>query len=75
MKEIMNNDIRNREQGLAEISSASFQIETLISRIVATAKDMETANCESCAHELFEVERALVSANRRLRRASAELKR
>ena len=38
------------------------------------AKDMEASGFESCAHELFEVERSLISANRRLRRAAADLR-
>ena len=70
----MENNNDKREQGLAEISSAGFQIDDLVTRIVAVAKEMETSNFESCAHELFEVERALISANRRLRRAAADLR-
>ncbi len=70
----MENNNDKREQGIAEISSAGFQIDDLISRIVTVAKEMEASAFESCAHELFEVERALISANRRLRRAAADLK-
>ncbi len=70
----MENDNDKRDQGLAEISSAGFQIDELISRIVAVAKEMEASDFESCAHELYEVERALISANRRLRRAAADLR-
>ena len=70
----MKNNDDKREQGIAEISSAGFQIDDLISRIVTVAKDMEASGFESCAHELFEVERSLISANRRLRRASADLR-
>ena len=70
----MENNDDKREQGMAEISSAGFQIDDLISRIVTVAKAMEVSAFESCAHELFEFERALISANRRLRRAAADLK-
>ncbi len=70
----MENYDDTREQGLAEISSAGFQIDDLISRIVAVAENMESSAFESCAHELFEVERALISANRRRRRAAAVLR-
>ncbi len=70
----MKNNDDKHEPGIAEISSAGFQIDDLISRIVTVAKDMEASGFESCAHELFEVERSLISANRRLRRAAADLR-
>ena len=56
----------------AEVSSGATYTQS--GKIVTVAKDMELSAFESCAHELFEVERALISANRRLRRAAADLR-
>lgn len=62
------------EASTAELSSVAFQIEDLIVRVTETAKGLEGAGLETCAHELYEVERSLLSAARRLRRANSELK-
>ena len=62
------------EESIAELSSISFQIEDLISRVTSTAKRLESEGSETSSHELYEVERALLSALRRLRRATSELK-
>ncbi|MBA4810243.1 MAG: hypothetical protein CBC37_03250 [Acidimicrobiaceae bacterium TMED77] len=62
------------EESIAELSSISFQIEDLISRVTSTAKRLESEGSEASSHELYEVERSLLSALRRLRRATSELK-
>ena len=58
----------------AELSSIDFQIDDLVSRVISAAKSLEEVGLEASSHELFEVERSLVAASRRLRRASSELK-
>ncbi len=58
----------------AELSSIDFQIDDLVSRVISAAKSLEEVGLEASSHELFEVERSLVAASRRLRRASTELK-
>ncbi len=58
----------------AELSSIDFQIDDLVSRVISAAKSLEKVGLEASSHELFEVERSLVAASRRLRRASTELK-
>ena len=57
----------------AELSSIDFQIDDLVSRVISAAKSLEEVGLEASSHELFEVERSLVAASRRLRRASTEL--
>ena len=63
-----------KHQNIAELSSIDFQIDDLVSRVISAAKSLEEAGLEGSSHELFEVERSLVAASRRLRRASSELK-
>ena len=62
------------QQCEAELSSIDFQIDDLVSRVISAAKSLEEGGLEASSHELFEVERSLVAASRRLRRASTELK-
>lgn len=62
------------QQCEAELSSIDFQIDDLVSRVISAAKSLGEAGLEASSHELFEVERSLVAASRRLRRASTELK-
>lgn len=62
------------QQCEAELSSIDFQIDDLVSRVISAAKSLKEAGLEGSSHELFEVERSLVAASRRLRRASSELK-
>ncbi len=62
------------QQCEAELSSIDFQIDDLVSRVISAAKSLEEVGLEASSHELFEVERSLVAASRRLRRASTELK-
>ena len=62
------------QQCEAELSSIDFQIDDLVSRVISTAKSLEEIGLEASSHELFEVERSLIAASRRLRRASNELK-
>ncbi len=70
----MSNDELLKQQSIAELSSIDFQIDDLVSRVISTAKSLEEIGLEASSHELFEVERSLIAASRRLRRASSELK-
>ena len=70
----MSSDKLLRQQCEAELSSIDFQIDDLVSRVISAAKSLEEVGLESSSHELFEVERSLIAASRRLRRASSELK-
>lgn len=70
----MSDQNNTEDESIAELSSVAFQIEDLISRVTETAKSLEAAGLETSAHELYEVERSLLSASRRLRRAKSELK-
>jgi len=70
----MSNDELLKQQNIAELSSIDFQIDDLVSRVISAAKSLEEIGLEASSHELFEVERSLVAASRRLRRASSELK-
>ena len=55
------------QQCEAELSSIDFQIDDLVSRVISAAKSLEEVGLEASSHELFEVERSLVAASRRLR--------
>ena len=70
----MSSDKSLKKQSIAELSSIDFQIDDLVSRVISTAKSLEEVGLEASSHELFEVERSLIAASRRLRRASSELK-
>ncbi|MBD30535.1 MAG: hypothetical protein CL453_06170 [Acidimicrobiaceae bacterium] len=70
----MSSDKLLRQQCEAELSSIDFQIDDLVSRVISAAKSLEEVGLEASSHELFEVERSLIAASRRLRRASSELK-
>ncbi len=70
----MSSDELLKQQNIAELSSIDFQIDDLVSRVISAAKSLEEIGLEASSHELFEVERSLVAASRRLRRASSELK-
>ena len=70
----MSSDELLKQQSIAELSSIDFQIDDLVSRVISAAKSLEEIGLEASSHELFEVERSLVAASRRLRRASSELK-
>ena len=70
----MSNDELLKQQSIAELSSIDFQIDDLVSRVIGTAKSLEEIGLEASSYELFEVERSLIAASRRLRRASSELK-
>ena len=70
----MSTDKLLRQQCEAELSSIDFQIDDLVSSVISAAKSLEEVGLESSSHELFEVERSLIAASRRLRRASSELK-
>ena len=50
----------------AELSSASTDLERLVARVAETAEALADAGHELAAHDLFEVERSLSAAARRL---------
>lgn len=54
---------------VAELSSVTSQLEDITRRVTEAAKDFDTNAREDVAHELYEVERALRTATRRLHRA------
>ncbi len=58
------------ESARAELSSVSTQLEDITIRVVAAARVFEGEGREDIAHELFEVERSLRAASRRLHRAT-----
>ena len=70
----MSSDELLKQQNIAELSSIDFQIDDLVSRVISAARSLEEIGLEASSHELFEVERSLIAASRRLRRASSELK-
>jgi hypothetical protein len=59
----------------AELSSLATALDELTRRVTAHAEDADAAKDEETARELFAIERALNSANRRLTRLSATLSR
>jgi hypothetical protein len=58
------------ERESAELSSVETQISDLTRRIVETAGVFKNGGRDDVAHELFEVERSLRAAARRLERAA-----
>lgn len=50
----------------AALSSAATTLSDLVVRVTETADEAQAAGDESLAHDLYEVERALRSAQRRL---------
>ena len=58
------------DQTVAELSSVGSQLEDLTRRVLDAAKAFENGAREDVAHELYEVERALRTATRRLNRAT-----
>ncbi|MFV2038773.1 MAG: hypothetical protein ACC660_00865 [Acidimicrobiales bacterium] len=63
------------ESALAELSSVGTQLEDLTKRVVAAAHTCESSGREDVSHELFEVERSLRAASRRLNRATRDFSR
>ena len=59
----------------AELSSLATALDELTRRVTAHADAADAAKDEETARELFAIERALTSANRRLTRLSATLSR
>lgn len=57
------------DQSVAELSSVGTQLEDLTRRVLDAAKSYESESREDVSHELYEVERALRTATRRLNRA------
>ena len=57
------------DQSVAELSSVGSQLEDLTRRVLDAAKTYEGSAREDVSHELYEVERALRTATRRLNRA------
>ena len=56
-------------QAVAELSSVGSQLEDLTKRVTDAATNYEQNGREDVSHELFEVERSLRTATRRLNRA------
>lgn len=54
------------ENRRAALSSASTTLDDLVTRVTDVADEVQAAGDESLAHDLYEVERALRSAHRRL---------
>lgn len=63
------------DQAVAELSSVGSQLDELTRRVTDAAQVYERGGREDVAHELFEVERSLRSATRRLERALREAQR
>ncbi|MFZ6002334.1 MAG: hypothetical protein ACOYXM_00225 [Actinomycetota bacterium] len=61
------------ELDAAQLSSLSTALEDLSERITALANDYQGSPREDVAADLFEVERLLVSAHRRLRTLVSKL--
>jgi hypothetical protein len=59
----------------AQLSSASTTLEELVARVSAMGERLLADGEESMAHDLFEVERALRTAHRRLDAVSGRLRR
>ncbi len=59
----------------AELSSLATALDELTRRVTAHADAADVAKDEETARELFAIERALSSANRRLTRLAATLSR
>jgi hypothetical protein len=57
---------------IAELSSVGAQLEELTRRVLSTAREFDAEGGEHVAHELYEVERSLRTATRRLQRAQKE---
>lgn len=58
----------------AELSSAATDLEALVSRVAGVAEGLESSGYEVAAHDLFEVERSLGAASRRLASTVRELR-
>lgn len=62
------------DHAAAELSSVGSQLEDLTRRITDAAKHYEENGREDVSHELFEVERALRTAQRRLNRGLRDVR-
>lgn len=60
------------EHTRAELSSVGTQLADLTKRVTEAAEVYETGGREDVSHELFEVERSLRAASRRLDRAARD---
>jgi hypothetical protein len=58
----------------AELSSAATDLAALIDRITTTAESLERSGAEMAAHDLFEVERSLQAASRRMAQTMREMR-
>jgi len=63
--------VQNRR---AVLSSASTTLEELVARVAEAGEDANAAGEESLAHDLFEVERSLRMARRRLEGVTRRLR-
>lgn len=62
------------EREIAELSSVTSQLESLTQRVVAVAEVFGEARRDDVAADLFEVERSLRTAMRRLARAQRSIR-
>lgn len=58
---------------LAELSSAATVLEDLVSRVAGAAEALDAAGSEVAANDLYEVERSLQAAARRLAQTVRDL--
>jgi len=58
----------------AELSSASTDLQDLVSRVAGVAEGLAAAGYEVAANDLFEVERSLGAASRRLSQTVRDLR-
>lgn len=63
------------ESERAQLSSAGSTLDDLVARVAEAAEGLHRAGEEALAHDLFEVERALRMAQRRLDAVTARMRR
>jgi hypothetical protein len=62
------------EGAAAELSSVATGLEELVSRVSSAAEGLSAAGVEDAANDLFEVERSLQAASRRLSQTLRDLR-
>ena len=62
------------ESERAQLSSASTTLEELVARVTECGERLHAEGQEALAHELFEVERALRGADRRLKAVTGRMR-
>ncbi|OWY59956.1 hypothetical protein B7486_71790 [cyanobacterium TDX16] len=61
------------ERAVAELSSVATALEDLVGRVASTAEGLSAAGVDDAANDLFEVERSLQAAARRLSQTLRDL--